>query len=290
MRRCASAARLRLEYNEAVSGCSRKQRHEAGILQQRLRRAVGSAIGDYNMIDAGDRVMVCVSGGKDSLALLDILLQLQRRAPVAFGLVAVTLDQGHPGFPAHKLRQHYQQLGVEFHIERQDTYSIVKRVIEDGKTMCSMCSRLRRGVLYRVAAELGASRIALGHHSDDIVETLFLNLFYGGKLKAMPPRLQSDDGKHTVIRPLAYCREADLAQYAINNSMPVIPCDLCGSQEGLQRQAIKAMLKDWERGHPGRMQTIFRALGDVVPSHLLDRELHDFCGPADTGAISSAAS
>ena len=266
---------------EAMTANSRKQRHEAGILQQRLRRTTGRAIGDYNMIDAGDKVMVCVSGGKDSLVLLDMLLQLQQRAPVTFSIMAVTLDQGHPGFPADVLRQHYQQLGVEFLVELQDTYSIVKRLIPEGKTMCSLCSRLRRGVLYQVAADVGASRIALGHHCDDIMETFFLNLFYGGKLKAMPPRLQSDDGRHTVIRPLAYCREADIARYAENKKLPVIPCELCGSQEGLQRQAIKAMLKEWERARPGRVQSIFRALGDIVPSHLLDRELHDFTRMAE---------
>ncbi len=262
---------------------NRKQRHEAGILQQRLRRTVGRAIGDYSMIDAGDKVMVCVSGGKDSLALLDILILLQQRAPVAFTIVAVTLDQGHPGFPLHKLRQHYRNLAVAYHIESQDTYSIVKRVIAEGKTMCSLCSRLRRGVLYRVADELGANRIALGHHADDIIETLFLNMFYGGKLKAMPSRLLSDDGRHTVIRPLSYCREADLARYAENKSLPVIPCDLCGTQEGLQRQAVKAMLRGWEQSHPGRIETIFRAIGDVVPSHLMDRELYDHSGTVQLG-------
>ena len=254
----------------------RKQSRERGILQQRLSREVGRAIGDYDMIGAGHKIMVCISGGKDSLGMLDILLHLRRRAPVPFELIAVTLDQGHPGFPADVLVRHYEQLGVAYHIEKQDTYSIVKRVIPEGRTTCGLCSRLRRGVLYTLADKLKVDRIALGHHSDDIVETLFLNLFYASRMKAMPARLLSDNGRHVVIRPLAYCREKDLARYAEACAFPVIPCDLCGSQTGLQRQVVKKMLHDWERLQPGRTANIFRALGQVVPSHLLDRRLHDF--------------
>ena len=253
-----------------------KERHEANKLAKRLRRNVGQAIGDFNMIEDGDRVMVCLSGGKDSHALLDILLQLREIAPVRFELVAVNLDQKQPGFPAEVLPGYLKGLGVPFHIEEQDTYSVVKRVIPEGKTTCSLCSRLRRGVLYRVAGELGATKIALGHHRDDILETLFLNLFYGGKLKAMPPKLVSDDGRHIVIRPLAYCRERDLEAWAALRRFPIIPCDLCGSQEQLKRKETKALLREWDRRFPGRVEKIFTALGNVAPSHLADPKLYDF--------------
>ena len=253
-----------------------KDRHEANKLAKRLRRNVGQAIADFNMIEDGDRVMVCLSGGKDSHALLDILLQLREIAPVRFELVAVNLDQKQPGFPAEVLPGYLKGLGVPFHIEEQDTYSVVKRVIPEGKTTCSLCSRLRRGVLYRVAGELGATKIALGHHRDDILETLFLNLFYGGKLKAMPPKLVSDDGRHIVIRPLAYCRERDLEAWAQLRRFPIIPCDLCGSQEQLKRKETKALLREWDRRFPGRVEKIFAALGNVAPSHLADPKLYDF--------------
>ena len=253
-----------------------KERFEANKLAKRLRRNVGQAIGDFNMIEDGDRVMVCLSGGKDSHALLDILLQLREIAPVRFELVAVNLDQKQPGFPAEVLPGYLKGLGVPFHIEEQDTYSVVKRVIPEGKTTCSLCSRLRRGVLYRVAGELGATKIALGHHRDDILETLFLNLFYGGKLKAMPPKLVSDDGRHIVIRPLAYCRERDLEAWAALRRFPIIPCDLCGSQEQLKRKETKALLREWDRRFPGRVEKIFAALGNVAPSHLADPRLYDF--------------
>jgi tRNA 2-thiocytidine biosynthesis protein TtcA len=260
-----------------------KDRHEANKLAKRLRRNVGQAIGDFNMIEDGDRVMVCLSGGKDSHALLDILLQLREIAPVRFELVAVNLDQKQPGFPAEVLPGYLKGLGVPFHIEEQDTYSVVKRVIPEGKTTCSLCSRLRRGVLYRVAGELGATKIALGHHRDDILETLFLNMFYGGKLKAMPPKLVSDDGRHIVIRPLAYCRERDLEAWAQLRRFPIIPCDLCGSQEQLKRKETKALLREWDRRFPGRVEKIFAALGNVAPSHLADPTLYDFRNLKATG-------
>ena len=262
----------------------RKSAYEAGKLAKRLRAAVGAAIADFNMIEAGDRVMVCLSGGKDSYGLLDILLSLREHAPVDFELVAVNLDQKQPGFPEHVLPEYLRSRGVPFHIETQDTYSIVKRVIPEGRTTCGLCSRLRRGILYRVAGELGATRIALGHHRDDILETLFLNMFYGGKLKAMPPKLVSDDGKHIVIRPLAYCREKDLAAYAEARGFPIIPCNLCGSQPNLQRQAVKEMLSTWEKKFPGRVETLFRSLRNVVPSHLADASLYDFAGLKASGA------
>ena len=255
---------------------SRKAEFEGAKLAKRLRRLVGQAIADYGMIGAGDKVMVCLSGGKDSYALLDVLMRLREKSPVPFELVAVNLDQRHPGFPEHVRPDYLRGLGVPFRIEVQDTYSVVKRVIPEGKTMCGLCSRLRRGVLYRVAGELGATKIALGHHRDDILETFFLNLFHGGKLKAMPPKLRSDDGRHVVIRPLAYVDETDLEAYARLRRFPIIPCDLCGSQDQLQRKQAKAMLREWERQHPGRLETIFNALADVAPSHLLDRELFDF--------------
>jgi tRNA 2-thiocytidine biosynthesis protein TtcA len=260
-----------------------KAAREANKLDRRLCRAVGQAIGDFDMISAGDRVMVCLSGGKDSYGMLDILLKLRVRAPIDFHIIAVNLDQGHPGFPEHVLPDYLRQQGVPFRIEKQDTYSIVKRVIPEGKTMCSLCSRLRRGVLYRVASELGATRIALGHHRDDIMETFFLNLFFGGKLKAMPPKLVSDDGRHVVIRPLAYVKEADLEQYAIERAFPIIPCDLCGSQDQLQRKQVKAMLREWEKRFPGRVESIFRSMQNVRGSHLLDRSLFDFVNLAPTG-------
>ena len=260
-----------------------KAAFEANKLQKRLRRQVGQAIADYDMIRAGDKVMVCLSGGKDSYGLLDILLRLREHAPLDFDIVAVNLDQRHPGFPEHVLPDYLHSIQVPFHIEVQDTYSIVKRVIPEGKTMCSLCSRLRRGVLYRVAGELGATKIALGHHRDDILETFFLNLFYGGKLKAMPPKLVSDDGRHVVIRPLAYAEEADLAAYAEVRGFPIIPCDLCGSQDNLQRKQVKAMLREWEKRFPGRVETIFRSLFNVRGSHLLDRALFDFTAVAASG-------
>ena len=245
-------------------------------LDKRLRRQVGQAIQDFNMIEAGDRVMVCLSGGKDSYTLLDILLKLQASAPVEFEILAVNLDQKQPGFPEQVLPEYLTSIGVPFHILEQDTYSVVKRVIPEGKTFCSLCSRLRRGALYSFAAEHGITKIALGHHRDDIVVTFFLNLFYGGKLKAMPPKLLSDDGRHVVIRPLAYVEERDIVKYAAWRAFPIIPCNLCGSQEHLQRKQVKAMLAEWERVHPGRMHSIFAALRDVAPSHLADPRLFDF--------------
>jgi tRNA 2-thiocytidine biosynthesis protein TtcA len=254
----------------------RKAEYELGKLAKRLRRQVGEAIADFNMIEAGDRVMVCLSGGKDSHTLLDLLLSLKEKSPVRFELIAVNLDQKQPGFPAHVLPEYLESRGVPFHIVEQDTYSVVKRVIPEGKTMCSLCSRLRRGVLYRVASELGATKIALGHHRDDILATFFLNLFHGGQLKAMPAKLVSDDGRHVVIRPLAYVAEEDLAAYAEAKRFPIIPCTLCGSQENLQRKTIAEMLRDWERRQPGRVESILRALTEVRPSHLLDRKLFDF--------------
>jgi tRNA 2-thiocytidine biosynthesis protein TtcA len=260
-----------------------KERHEANKLDKRLLRLAGQAIGDFNMIEDGDKVMVCLSGGKDSYGLLDVLLKLRERAPIRFDLVAVNLDQKQPGFPAHVLPDYLTRLGVPFHIETQDTYSIVTRVIPAGKTLCSLCSRLRRGILYRVASELGATKIALGHHRDDILGTFFLNLFYGGRLKGMPPKLVSDDGRHVVIRPLAYVREADLARYAQVKGFPIIPCNLCGSQDNLKRKEVKRMLLEWERRHPGRVENTFNALARVVPSHLMDAGLFDFRGLKATG-------
>ena len=261
----------------------RRRHYEDNKLAKRLRRLVGEAVADFDMIGAGDRVMVCLSGGKDSYALLDVLLSLREHAPVDFDLVAFNLDQRHPGYPADVLPRYLESLGVRFHIETQDTYSVVKRVIPEGKTMCSLCSRLRRGVIYRVAKELGATKIALGHHRDDMLETFFLNLFFNGKLKAMPPKLVSDDGNHIVIRPLAYASETDLIRYAQLRQFPIIPCDLCGSQDNLQRKQIKVMLGEWEKRFPGRMETIFRSLRNVESSHLADAKLFDFAGLAPTG-------
>jgi tRNA 2-thiocytidine biosynthesis protein TtcA len=267
-----------------------KLTEETEKLQTRLCRLVGEAIADFAMIEEGDRVMVCLSGGKDSYGLLDLLLLLQRRAPIRFDLVAVNLDQKQPGFPAQVLPDYLRQLGIPFRIETRDTYSIVKRMIPEGETACSLCSRLRRGILYRVATELGATKIALGHHRDDILETLFLNLFYGGRLKGMPPKLRSKDGRHVVIRPLAYAKEEDLARYAELRRFPIIPCDLCGSQENLKRKEVKALLREWERRFPGSVENVFRAMTDVVPSHLMDRTLFDFAslratGQADDGPL-----
>lgn len=255
-----------------------KDRINANKLAKRLRRAVGEAIQDYHMIEDGDRVLVCLSGGKDSYTMLDILLGLQKSAPVRFELFAVNLDQKQPGFPGHVLPEYLGALGVPFEVIEQDTYSVVRRVIPEGKTTCGLCSRLRRGILYNYAAEHGFNKIALGHHRDDIVETLFLNLFFGGSLKAMPPKLLSDDGRNVVIRPLAYCREKDIARYAQIRGFPIIPCNLCGSQENLQRVAVGQMLEDWDRRFPGRVETIFAALKNVAPSQLADPALFDFAG------------
>jgi tRNA 2-thiocytidine biosynthesis protein TtcA len=254
-----------------------------GRMQKSLRRDVGRAIREYNMIEPGDRVMVCVSGGKDSLTLLDVLLSLQRHAPVEFTITAVNLDQRQPGFPEDTLPSWFSSIGVDHAILREDTYSLVRQMVPEGKTYCGWCSRFRRGILYRFAAEQGYHKIALGHHREDVVETLFLNLFHGGKLKAMPPKLVSDDGRNVVIRPLYYCAEKDLARYARVMEFPIIPCDLCGSQDHLQRRAIKAMIAQWEKEQPGRTRSILRAITDVVPSHLADPSLHDFRALVSTG-------
>lgn len=255
---------------------AKKQSYSLNKLQKRLRRHVGEAITDYQMISQGDRVMVCLSGGKDSYTLLDILISLQRSAPVQFTLVAVNLDQKQPGFPAHILPDYLNALGIEYHIIEEDTYSIVKEKIPEGKTTCSLCSRLRRGILYRTASELGCTKIALGHHRDDILQTLFLNMFFGGKLKGMPPKLMSDDGQHIVIRPLAYCREKDIIKFAEAKQFPIIPCNLCGSQPNLQRRLVGDMLRDWDKCYPGRLETMFTAMQNIVPSHLADVSLFDF--------------
>ncbi|MCS3456035.1 tRNA 2-thiocytidine(32) synthetase TtcA [Aeromonas rivuli] len=259
-----------------VQELNTKDKYSFNKLQKRLRRNVGQAIADFNMIEEGDKVMVCLSGGKDSYGMLDILLSLQASAPIHFDLIAVNLDQKQPGFPEHILPAYLAELGVPFEVVEEDTYAIVKEKVPEGKTTCALCSRLRRGILYRRALELGCTKIALGHHRDDILETLFLNMFYGGKLKSMPPKLVSDDGKNVVIRPLAYCKEKDLARYAEIKEFPIIPCNLCGSQENLQRKAIKQMMQDWDRRFPGRIETMFTAIQDVVPSHLLDHKLFDF--------------
>jgi len=252
-------------------------------LEKRLCREVGRAIVDFNMIEEGDRVMVCVSGGKDSYAMLDILLKLQRRAPIHFELIAVNLDQKQPGFPEQVLPDYLTALGVPFHIENQDTYSIVKRIIPEGKTLCSLCSRLRRGILYRVANELGATKIALGHHRDDMLQTFFLNMFFAAKLKGMPPKLVSDDGKHVVIRPMAYMPEKDLTRWAQVRAFPIIPCTLCGSQENLQRKQVGNLLCEWDKKYPGRLENMFSALQNIVPSHLMDCQRHDFKSIKATG-------
>lgn len=270
-------------------GDIRKVVFEENKLEKKLCRLAGQAIGDFGMIEDGDKVMVCVSGGKDSYAMLDILMKLRERAPIHFDVVAVNLDQKQPNFPADILPNYLKGLGIQYHIEEQDTYSIVKRVIPDGRTTCGLCSRLRRGILYRVADELGATKIALGHHRDDILETLMLNMFYAGKLKGMPPKLRSDDGKHIVIRPLAYVPEKLLERYAGDMNFPIIPCDLCGSQPNLQRQVMKEMLRDWEKKYPGRVENLFRSMHHIVPSHLMDSEAFDFKGLEISSELSGIA-
>ena len=262
----------------------KKAAHEINKLSKRLHRQVGQAVTDFNMIEDGDKVMVCLSGGKDSYSMLDILLNLQQRAPIKFELIAVNLDQKQPGFPDEVLPNYLKERGVPFHIETQDTYSIVKRLIPEGKTTCSLCSRLRRGILYRVAEELGCTKIALGHHRDDIVTTLFLNMFFGSRMKGMPPKLVSDDGKNVVIRPLAYVREPDPAAWSAHREFPIIPCNLCGSQENLQRVQVKAMLNDWDKKFPGRIENMFTAMGNIVPSHMMDKKLFPFTTIKATGA------
>ena len=263
-----------LDLDQAAA--EKKAAHEINKLSKRLHRQVGQAITDFNMIEDGDKVMVCLSGGKDSYAMLDILLNLQVRAPIKFSLVAVNLDQKQPGFPEEVLPNYLRSRGVDFHIENQDTYSIVKKLIPEGKTTCSLCSRLRRGILYRVAGELGATKIALGHHRDDMVTTLFLNMFFGSRMKGMPAKLVSDDGKNVVIRPLAYVKEPDLVRWAEHREFPIIPCNLCGSQENLQRVQVKAMINEWEKRYPGRIDNIFTAMGNIVPSHMMDKKLFPF--------------
>ena len=272
----------------ATDAKAKKHAFEMNKLSKRLHRQVGQAIVDFNMIEDGDRVMVCLSGGKDSYGLLDVLQGLQRRAPVKFTLVAVNLDQKQPGFPEHVLPEYLQKLGIEFHIEQQDTYSIVKKLVPDGKTMCSLCSRLRRGILYRVAGELGATKIALGHHRDDIVVTLLMNMFFGSRLKGMPPKLVSDDGRHTVIRPLAHVAERDLASWAAHRQFPIIPCTLCGSQDNLQRVQVKKMIHEWERQYPGRIDNMATAMGNITLSHMMDRQLFPFTSIRPTGAPDAA--
>jgi tRNA 2-thiocytidine biosynthesis protein TtcA len=260
-----------------------KQRVNQNKLAKRLLRETSRAISDFNMIEDGDKVMVCLSGGKDSYSMLDILLTLKARAPIEFDIIAVNLDQKQPGFPEHVLPEYLRSINVPFHIATQDTYSVVSRVIPEGKTMCSLCSRLRRGALYRVASELGATKIALGHHRDDILGTFFLNLFYGGRMKAMPPKLMSDNGQHIVIRPLAYIPEKDLIAYSEFKQFPIIPCNLCGSQENLKRKEVGRMIAEWDKKHPGRSWNVFGALSRVVPTHLMDTDLFDFAGLAVTG-------
>ncbi len=262
--------------SQRVSRLTGRQRYEFNKLQKRLRRQVGQAISDYDMIQDGDKIMVCVSGGKDSFTLLEVLLGLQKTAPVTFDLVAVNLDQKQPGFPEETLPNYFARRGIPFRVIERDTYSVVKEIVPEGKTTCGLCSRLRRGILYGFARQHGFTKIALGHHRDDILETFFLNLFYNGRLKAMPPKLLSDDGRHILIRPMAYCREKDISRYAEQMEFPIIPCNLCGSQDNLQRQAMKAMLQTWEKRHPGRSETIFRALQLVSPSQLADGDLFDF--------------
>ena len=266
---------------------AKKHAHEINKLSKRLHRQVGQAIADFNMIEEGDKVMVCLSGGKDSYSMLDILLNLQQRAPVRFELVAVNLDQKQPGFPEDILPAYLKSRGVPFHIEEQDTYSVVKRVVPEGKTTCGLCSRLRRGILYRVAGELGCTKIALGHHRDDIVTTLFLNMFFGSRMKGMPPKLVSDDGKNVVIRPLAYVKEPDLVRWAEHREFPIIPCNLCGSQENLQRVQVKAMINEWEKRYPGRIDNIFTAMTNIVPSHMMDKKLFPFETIRATGEASA---
>ena len=271
-------AGVRCIYNVPVNAITdlRKSAYETNKLAKRIRRLAGEAIADFNLIEEGDRVMVCLSGGKDSYGLLDVLLSLREKSPVRFELIALNLDQKQPGFPAQVLPDYLSSRGVPYRIVEQDTYSVVKRLVPEGRTMCSLCSRLRRGALYRVAGELGATRIALGHHRDDVLATFFLSLFYGGKLKAMPAKLRSDDGRHLVIRPLVYVAEEDLAAYAAARDFPIIPCNLCGAQENLQRKVVGEMLRQWQARFPGRIESILRALTEVAPSHLLDRKLYDF--------------
>ena len=254
----------------------RNEANDFNKLQKRLRHEVGRAIEDFGMIEEGDKVMVCLSGGADSYTMLDILQRLQKRAPISFELVAVNLDQKQPGFPEHVLPEYLEQAQVKYHILEQDTYSVVTEIVPEGKTMCGLCSRMRRGILYTFARRNGFTKIALGHHRDDMIETLFLNMFYGGKLKSMPPKLLSNDGENIVIRPLAYCKEKDIKQYAKQQAFPIIPCTLCGSQDNLQRQVIKEMLQDWDRNHPGRIETIFSSMQTVVPSHLADIDAYNF--------------
>ena len=277
-----------MKSEQAATTAASRTSVEAAKLEKRLYRQLGQAIAAFNMIEPEDKVMVCVSGGKDSHALLDLLLGLQRRAPSRFEIVADNLDQKQPGFPEDVLPAYLKQRGVPFHIAEQDTYSVVKRLVPEGKTMCSLCSRLRRGALYRIAGELGATKIALGHHRDDIVQTLFMNMFFGGRLKGMPPKLVSDDGRHVVIRPLAYVSEADLERWAALRDFPIIPCTLCGSQDNLQRLKIRRMLRDWEREYPGRIDNLFHAMSHVVPSHLLDRNLFPFEALQATGVADPA--
>lgn len=267
----------------ALSEAEQKQKYNLNKLAKQLRHAVGDAINDFNMIEQGDKVMVCLSGGKDSYTMLDILLSLQKSAPIDFSIVAVNLDQKQPGFPEQVLPEYLKALGVDYRIIEEDTYSIVTRVVPEGKTTCGLCSRLRRGILYRVADELGATKIALGHHREDILETLFLNMFYGGKMKSMPPKLVSDDGKHVVIRPLAYCREKDIVRFAQAKQYPIIPCNLCGSQPNLQREVVGDMLRDWDKRFPGRIESMFRAMRNVVPSHMADTKLYDFANARADG-------
>ena len=264
------------QFDEQATAARRKAAFEINKLSKRLHRQVGAAIIDFNMIEDGDKVMVCLSGGKDSYAMLDILLSLRQRSPVKFELIAVNLDQKQPGFPEHVLPDYLRGRGVPFHIEEQDTYSIVTQHIEPGKTMCSLCSRLRRGILYRVAGELGCSKIALGHHRDDIVVTMFMNMFFGSRLKGMPPKLVSDDGRNVVIRPLAYVNEDDLVRWAAHREFPIIPCTLCGSQDNLQRVQIKQMIRQWDKQYPGRIENIFTAMANITPSHMMDRQLYPF--------------
>lgn len=272
--------------NVLSTGLTPAQKTQLTKLEKRLRGHVGKAIAEYNMIEDGDRIMVCLSGGKDSYALLSILMLLQESAPINFDIIAVNLDQKQPGFPEHILPEYLDSLGIEYKIIEEDTYSIVKDKIPEGKTTCSLCSRLRRAVLYKAAEELNATKVALGHHRDDMIETLMLNMFYGGKIKAMPAKLVSDNGKHVVIRPLAFCKEAELIQYGELKGFPIIPCNLCGSQPNLQRQNIKQMLNDWHQNHPGRIESMFTAMKNIVPSHMCDSELFDFKSiNADSGVI-----
>jgi tRNA 2-thiocytidine biosynthesis protein TtcA len=271
-----------------ADAATRRRAHEANKLSKRLHRQVGQAIADFNMIGAGDKVMVCLSGGKDSHALLDLLLSLRERSPVPFEIVAVNLDQKQPGFPEQVLPDYLRARGVPFRIEQQDTYSIVKRLIPEGQTMCSLCSRLRRGILYRVASELGATRIALGHHRDDMVATLLMNMFFGARIKGMPPKLVSDDGRHVVIRPLAYVAEDDLIRWAEHRRFPIIPCTLCGSQENLQRVQVRKMMREWEREYPGRIDNMASAMGRITLSHLMDRNLYPFATLEPTGCADPA--